>query len=188
MKLARKSHIDTRTGNDYATNEDLCKLFTEDITTLYLLCFMLTANHETAEQCFVDGLDDCMNGNSVYKEFARSWARRRIIQCAIRVIAPGVQHTNSVLNVWSRSEESASLTAILELDTFERFVFVMSMLEGYSDQECSLLLGCSRGEVVTARGLALRRLSKLDIAHVSPFAGASIHTADKAQTLNEGEQ
>jgi len=43
------------------------------------------------------------------------------------------------------------------------------------------LLGCSRGEVVTARTQALRHLSKLDADHILPFA--SLHPVTKTQTL-----
>jgi hypothetical protein len=37
---------------------------------------------------------------------------------------------------------------------------VMSVLEGYSDQECSLLLDCNRGEVMAARTRAIRQIAK----------------------------
>ena len=38
----------------------------------------------------------------------------------------------------------AEVSAILELAHLERFVFVMSVLERYSDHDCSILLGCAR--------------------------------------------
>jgi hypothetical protein len=47
---------------------------------------------------------------------------------------------------------------VAALPSFERFVFVMSVLERYSEQECSLLLGCTRAEVIDARSRALREL------------------------------
>jgi hypothetical protein len=40
-----------------------------------------------------------------------------------------------------------AIARILRLEHFERFVFVMSVLEKYSDQDCSVLLGCSRQDV-----------------------------------------
>jgi DNA-directed RNA polymerase specialized sigma24 family protein len=48
------------------------------------------------------------------------------------------------------------------LDTFERFVFVMATLEGQSDEECAILLRCSRRDVMIARVLALKRQSTTD--------------------------
>jgi hypothetical protein len=183
MNLLCKSQTDTRKAVEYTASEDFFKVFKEDVEGLYLLSLMLMADHEKAEQCFVGGLEDSVNGNSVYKQWARSWARRRIIQCAIRTIAPVLQHADDELNVEVDSEGNPALAAILHLATFERFVFVMSTLEGYSDQECSILLGCSRGEVITARTQALRRLSKLDTNHGLPFADAAAHPVTKTQTL-----
>jgi hypothetical protein len=183
MNLLCKSQTDTRKADEYAMSEDFCRLFKEDVEGLYLLSYMLMGNHEKAERCFVGGLEDSVNGNSVYKQWARSWARRRIIQCAIRTILPGLQHADDELNVEAESEGNPALDAILHLATFERFVFVMSTLEGYSDQECSILLGCSRGDVVAVRTQALRHLSKLDADHVPPFADAALHPVTKTQTL-----
>ena len=51
------------------------------------------------------------------------------------------------------------LGAILKLNALERFVFVMSALEGYSYLDCSILLGCSRQAVANARARALERLA-----------------------------
>jgi hypothetical protein len=183
MNLLCKSQTDTRKADEYAMSEDFYRLFKEDVEGLYLLSYMLMADHERAEQCFVGGLEDSVNGNSVYKQWARSWARRRIIQCAIRTIAPGSQHAEDELNVEAESEDNPALAAILHLATFKRFVFVMSVLERYSDQECAILLGCSRGEVIMARTQALRHLSRLDADHVLPFADAPLHPATKTQTL-----
>jgi hypothetical protein len=36
----------------------------------------------------------------------------------------------------------------------------MSVLESYSDQECSLILGCTRREAMGGRERALRRIGK----------------------------
>jgi DNA-directed RNA polymerase specialized sigma24 family protein len=52
------------------------------------------------------------------------------------------------------------LRAVLRLNPFERFVFVMSVLEGYSDRDCSLLLGSSTRDVVAAKARALEHLGR----------------------------
>src|SRR4029077_9611667 len=72
----------------YASRDDFRRIFDEDMSGLYLLSFLLTANREKAEQCFVSGLEDAVEGNPVFKEWARSWARRVIIVNAVRVIHP----------------------------------------------------------------------------------------------------
>jgi DNA-directed RNA polymerase specialized sigma24 family protein len=48
---------------------------------------------------------------------------------------------------------------VTQLAPLERFVFVMSVLEGHSPAECSALLGCSMQEVVAARSQAMRQLA-----------------------------
>jgi hypothetical protein len=62
--------------------------------------------------------------------------------------------------VWA---DNTSFTPILLLEAFERFVFVMSILEGQSDEECAILLRCSRRDVMMARVLSLQRQSSTDV-------------------------
>jgi DNA-directed RNA polymerase specialized sigma24 family protein len=54
--------------------------------------------------------------------------------------------------------EETEIASILELGPFERFVFVISVLEHYSDQDCAVLLGCARRDVVAARIRAFQQL------------------------------
>lgn len=145
----------------YATKADFCQIFNEEMQSLYTLGFLLTADPETAEKCFVRGLEDSAEGNPVFKEWARSWARRTIIQNAIRAIRPhpsersGSPNSLPDRNALDLGTEQPEITAILRLEPFERFAFVMSVLERYSDQECSVLLGCTRRDLITARTRAL---------------------------------
>jgi DNA-directed RNA polymerase specialized sigma24 family protein len=149
----------------YAVSGDFQRIFDEDLNGLYLLSFLLTANHEKAEQCFVSGLEDAVNGNRVFKEWARSWARRVIINNAVKLINPrpgeASAHTGPVsVNSNGKTlpaEQQVEITAVLGLEPFERFVYVMTVLEGYSDQDCSRLLGCARRDVLSARSHALQQ-------------------------------
>ena len=43
---------------DYATHADFCDVFRNDTKRLYLLAFLLTANHEESEQCFVSTIGE----------------------------------------------------------------------------------------------------------------------------------
>src|SRR6202051_4013714 len=145
----------------YASCRDFRRIFDEDMKSLYLLSFLLTADHEKAEQCFVSGLDDAVEGNPVFIQWARSWARRAIIQNAVRVINPrpieGGRHSNSAFGAGNGetnsngktlgAEQEVGIREVLELEPFERFVYVMTVLERYSDQDCSLLLSYSRRDV-----------------------------------------
>jgi hypothetical protein len=151
-------------SSSYANSSDFCRIFDEDLDELYQLSFLLTGNHENAKQCFVSGLENSVNENRVFKEWARSWARRTIIQCAVRIINPKPMQDHSPLSS-NRSDETGveqpEIAAVLELKPFDRFVYVMSVLERYSDQDCSVLLGYPRRDVVEARIRALQQVGTL---------------------------
>jgi DNA-directed RNA polymerase specialized sigma24 family protein len=146
----------------YASSDDFCRIFYAGTDELYQLAFLLTADREKAEPCFVSGLENSVKGNRVFKEWARSWARRAIIQCAARVINPRPMEEDSPLSSKSSRNspavEQGEVAAILELRPFERFVYVMSVLERYSDQDCAVLLGCARQDVIAARTRALQQI------------------------------
>jgi DNA-directed RNA polymerase specialized sigma24 family protein len=148
----------------YATKEDFCRIFSEEMNSLYSLSLLLTADHKNAEQCFVTGIEECSAGRPIFKQWAHSWTRRIIIQAAIRMISPRGDPTRESAAVAvtgvvaEHSENDVFLLAITQLPSFERFVFVMSALERYSDQDCCVLLGCSCRELIDARTHALELL------------------------------
>lgn len=150
----------------YASSGDFRRIFYEETDSLYWLSFLLTADREKAERCFVSGLEDSVKGSSVFKEWARSWARRAIIQNAVRVINPHPMEEHARFNfnrdgerpAREQAEIAAVLKAVLDLEPFERFVYVMSVLEHYSDQDCSVLLGCTRRDVIAGRIRALQQV------------------------------
>jgi hypothetical protein len=88
MTSSEKTRVRKQPANDYAKIEDFCRAFAEGMNELYYLSFLLTADPHKAEQCFVAGLEDSLSSNRVFKEWARSWAKRTIIQNAIRVVVP----------------------------------------------------------------------------------------------------
>jgi DNA-directed RNA polymerase specialized sigma24 family protein len=153
--------------NPYATREDFSKVFHEDLNGLYQLSFLLTGDHEKAEKCFVAGIEDSVKENRVFREWARSWAKRTIVENAIRELKPrpSLPSSSPSATVFSHSEQSSGagghfdLETILKLGDFERFVFVMSVLENYSDHECAVLLGCSVWEIRQGRLHALEELA-----------------------------
>src|SRR6266550_5395182 len=118
--MPQTNHISSPTP--YASSDDFCRIFYEGTDELYQLSFLLTADHKEAEQCFVSGLESSVKGNRVFKEWARSWARRAIIQCAVKVINPrpmeeGRSSSNPSGN--TPAVEQGEMTAILELRPFE---------------------------------------------------------------------
>jgi len=153
--------------NPYAAREDFIKVFHEDRNGLYQLSFLLTGDHEKAEKCFVAGIQDCVKENRVFREWARSWAKRVIVENAVRELKPRPSLSGSSVSatVFSHSEQSSrsgghfDLETVLGLGDFERFVFVMSVLENYSNHECAFLLGCSVWEIRQGRLHALEELA-----------------------------
>ena len=71
---------------------------------------------------------------------------------------------------WLRAAEDGSLptlaaqdprfAAILALQEFERFVYVLSVLEGCTDQQCATLLSVSPQQIEATRLRALRHFWK----------------------------
>jgi len=152
---------DTDNFSPVLTRADVCRTFKQDMKSLYLLSLLLTAGRHSAEECFVSSLGDCLDMRPVFKEWTDSWTRRIVLQNAIRISSPAVN--NSEEGSQSRlspldPDLNPALRAVFQLSHFERFVLVMTVLEGYSDHECSLLLRSSKRDVVAAKAKALEHL------------------------------
>lgn len=151
-------------ATEYASCKDFQQIFTEDMVGLHHLAFLLTADHAKAEQCFVAGLEDSIHGNPVFRQWARSWSKRAIIQSAIKAIAP-VPTRHGVLPEtadaqWQNGDDVESIAAVVAgWEAFERFVFVMAVLEGYGLRECAALLACPVPDVIIAKSWAMQRLA-----------------------------
>lgn len=170
-------------ATEYATRADFCRIFSTDMKSLYLLSFLLTGDHSSAERCFVGGLEDSTKSNAVFSEWARSWAHRKIIENAIRMVRPTPNHNNSSSDAgYGRTvravTERPEISAVIALAAFERFVFVMSVLEGYSVNNCSLLLACTGAEVNVARTRALQ-----DIGISAELQRESIELSERPNQL-----
>lgn len=150
-------------GVDYATNKEFQEIFTENMAGLHLLALLLTGDQALAEQCFVKGLQDSIHGNPVFREWARAWSRRAIIKRAIASVrlTPDDNLFASAVAHGSTGNDLADqlIATLLRLPVFQRFVYVISVLEGYSLPECSALLGRSGPEIIKARSAALQQVA-----------------------------
>lgn len=179
MRCPQKRRMRTNEVDQYAMNADFERIFTDEFDRLYLLAFLLTANHEKAELCFVAGLSDSVEENQVFRDWARSWAKRAVIQRAIHEVRPHASLSESIqARALPHISEQAYLTdyelyRVLTLDDFERFVFVMSVLERYSDQETSVLLGCTPQQVQESRMQAILQIS---VPFLSPATEKPVST------------
>jgi hypothetical protein len=175
--MAAQVQIVGETPSRYATATDYYRIFVEEMDSLYLLAFLLTADKEVAEQTVVAGLGECIERIGVFLERARSWARRAIVKDAIRKIRPVPQEDANEFFGSAKVAEtvgaSAPFAIIASLRAFERFVFVMSVLEGQPDEECQSLLSCSRQDIVMARKAAMKLFGintrRLDFDHEGVF-------------------
>ena len=117
------------------------------------------------EQCFVLTVEEAFKEETVFKEWARSCVRRRIIENAIGIVSPASGRNVQERDPWSAGQHAkqraCEIDTVTQLDPFERFVFVMSILERLSNWDCSLFLGCSMTKIAQARMKALRRLPGL---------------------------
>jgi hypothetical protein len=158
-------------ANKYVTSDDFGQLFTENMDSLYFLAFLLTGDHEKAEQCFVAGLEDSLSSHHVFVGWAHLWAKQAVIKNAVHLLHP--HPASSELALADASAVDTSLLSVqnayfevgdvLALEPFARFVFVLSVLEQYSQRECALLLGSSVREVRNVRVRAIEQvLNSLD--------------------------
>jgi DNA-directed RNA polymerase specialized sigma24 family protein len=171
-------------NNGFATCEDFRKVFIEDMESLYLLSFLLTGNQDEAEQCFLESLDACVDGISVFREWADAWARRIIIRQAVWMTAahagflscaPGLVESAGEDVASKTSLQPSAFTRVVTLEDFERSVFVLSMLEGYSTQTCALLLAVSQKEVLEARARALQHIADVDLEPAVLVRDSALH-------------
>jgi hypothetical protein len=164
--MLQPMHFVEERATPYPTVADFLRTFNEEMHSLYLLAFLLTADPDKAEQCLVSAMGEWVEGIGAFMGWERSWTRGAVLRHAIQMIKPAPEHTDYVsfisLKRSATPAESNPFAAILLLDAFERFVFVMSILEEQSDEGCAILLRCSRRDVMMARVLALKRQSSTD--------------------------
>jgi DNA-directed RNA polymerase specialized sigma24 family protein len=147
---------------DYANDADFCKVLEQELKPLYVLAFLLTANHEKAERCFVTTAEQVLSEPLVFESWARSWTKRCLIKNAIAMVSPTSADSNEKRDLWRAGQHKTrgddEIDMVTRIQPLERFVFVMSILERYPDQECALLIGCTPRTVAKARMRALGRL------------------------------
>src|SRR5271165_2976681 len=173
MNLRHTKAITEEKAAAYATADELRKLFAEQMDNLHLLAFLLTAEDEKAQQCIVSAIVECGNGTSVFRQWARAWARRTIIKNAIRIVAPRPNHCSQTpgplrsdidFEAQTKHDTDPAILRLLRLEDFERFVTVMSVFEKYSDKDCSVLLDCTDQNIREARERALQNISAQELA------------------------
>lgn len=145
----------------YATAEAFTALFRAEMSCMFHVAFLLTANLVSAEECFIAALDDCVRKDSVFLECAPAYARYAVIRRATKAISDRLQES-------PRSDTGQSETPtgpyksdpLFLLPVFERAVFILCLLERFSDKQASLLLGATPEAVRRARIHGVERLGQ----------------------------
>lgn len=147
--------------NEYATSADFQQIFSEDMTGLHQLALLLTADPQKAEESVVAGLEDSISGNHVFKQWARSWAKRAIIKRAIRAVSPAsaTHHKPESFPASGDARRDQLIAAVTALEPLDRFVFVIAVLEGYALAETAALLAVSAPQVIAAKTRALEKIT-----------------------------
>lgn len=169
-QITRNSnHRERGRAAEYATPLDFCAIFNESMDPLYSLALALTGSHAKAEECFVAALEDCRKATGVFKQWAHSWVRLAVIENAIKIMRPSQWNAQGEV----RSSEIPNgihpdAEPVMRLDAFERFVYVLSVLNRYSSRDCAILLRCSWQEVERARRRTLEAIAAA-AGHVLPL-------------------
>ena len=69
---------------------------------------------------------------------------------------------------FTTASQPGPFSVIFALGQFERFVFVMSVVEGQSDGDCAALLHCTERDIVMARLVAVTSLANMDPTREQP--------------------
>jgi hypothetical protein len=147
---------------EYAGKEVFVSVFNCERAGLQRLAILLTANSDAAKRCLMRAFEECISSSTVSRRWALSWTRRVVIRNAISLVMnPGIEssvdtsdHRDDAAIAFSRDDLPGAIAgseSILDLLEFDRFVFVICVLEQYSIYDCALLLGRSLREIVEAR-------------------------------------
>jgi DNA-directed RNA polymerase specialized sigma24 family protein len=188
MNAGRKTRVlRVASPSRHATKGDFCRIFTEQVGPLYRLALLLTGSSAAAERCFIAALDECVRTQRIAIEKTYFRAKRAVMQNAIRILQLHFSQRRQPLRlidlfddsgVPRRVDERCAIGWLLSLPDFDRVVFVMSILEQYSEAACAFLLCCSLEDVRSARSRAL-----MSTANSSASRGHSdtrpVHAAPK---------
>ena len=158
---------------EYARKEEFVGVFDSERKGLQRLAILLTANSEAAKRCLSRAFQECIASTSVSKEWVVSWTRRMVIRNAISLVmgtgGRSFVNTNDDADdgfvAFSPDDSLGAIAAsesILDLPEFERFVFVICVLERYSIHDCALLLGKSPRDISEARQRVGNQVGQID--------------------------
>lgn len=164
--------LTSQTEVEYATADDMQKLFVAAMKDLFCLAFLLIANSERAEDCVIRSMRECFRNRYILKERLPDWVRDSVVRNGMKIVRDidglsfGDAPRDSIPLVPEPSQPSIGTTdysaGILELSNFDRLVYVICILERYTSGRCAMLLGMSREQVWDARNRALAHIAEFE--------------------------
>jgi hypothetical protein len=152
----------TSRGNEYATASEFCQIFSRNMEALYTLALALTADKASAEACLLSALEECKKTATVFRQWANSWSRLAVIESAIRIVKPTGNDEETAGEANNEIIEFVEPVGafVSKLRPFDRFTFVLSVLDRYSVRDCAILLKCRPQEIKRARQRAIEFIAR----------------------------
>jgi hypothetical protein len=98
--MLQPMHFVNERATPYLTVTDFFNIFNDEMHSLYLLAFLLTADHDKAEECLVSAMGECVEGVGVFTDWVRSWTRGAVLKRAIRMTPPPILRRVEVPREW----------------------------------------------------------------------------------------
>ena len=180
--------------NEYATTDDFQELFASDVAELFRLGFLLTADAGKAELCLLLTMQECLASCSVFKWWLPVWTRNAVMRNALRIVTgtpicsprkiPQYQTLFPITKFRKKSMATPDDPAgILQLNGFDRIVYVISIIEQYSIADCAALLGRTRQEVREAQHRAVVQIAAFEQSRIAPLViDPRIHARGSTET------
>jgi len=138
----------------------------EQMQSLQLLSLLLTGDPTRAEKCFIAAIDEYAEQDGAFVEWGQLSARRAVCRHAVKIMQPAPDRTDVLTADCCKGDVemtgSSPFGGILSLDTLERFVYVITVLEGQPDRDCADLLRCTPRDVEIGRAIAVMHLELSD--------------------------
>jgi|HubBroStandDraft_1064217.scaffolds.fasta_scaffold95673_2 hypothetical protein len=160
------SHCVDNSLTKTSTAAQFVRRVSEQMQSLQLLSLLLTGDPTRAEQCFIGAIDEYAELDGSFVDWGQLRARQAICRHAAEVMQPALNRAD--IRTGDCREGTIAMTGcspfggILSLDALERFVYVITVLEGQSDRDCADLLRCTDRDVMIGRTLAVTQLALTD--------------------------
>ena len=147
----------------------------QQAANLYWLAFLLTGNRETSVDATVEALDSS-EGNPFFSAWMMAWSRKVVIAKALAAIrmelaasarriaaAQRRRCAPSPPRHWALASSASKVElegALLAIDAFPRCVLLLSLFEGLSLDDATVLLDVDGDLVRKAQAFALEELTR----------------------------